>query len=384
MRSFKVRYRALRSKISSLVRINRSLRAEAVRATVQRIYWSAPALAIASLLVALIFGFKEEAPFSVEAKWRMYIMLTHVGIGLINLLIWVVAGKLKDRASTHTLFIFQVGVTIYVLGAGILITTIDQLVLTGSSPYLISSMLVAALYFFRPGCSALIFFLSFLAYHFCMMRFANLPLSIFDSGLTNGLFASTLGFVFSALSWRNFRTTKLQKAKIAEQRDILEQMAYQDPLTHLPNRRLLDELVRREIDLVQRQKVESCLIIIDLDSFKEVNDNYGHPVGDAVLQQLAQMLQKSMAGSNTLVRLGGEEFVILASNTSLDEARALAERLRQQIEEHEFSVGKKKIYITASFGVAPLRGTEQAGDYYALADKALYRAKQQGKNRVAV
>ena len=217
-----------------------------------------------------------------------------------------------------------------------------------------------------------------------MMRFANLPLSTFYSELTNGLFASTLGFVFSALSWRNFRTTKLQKAKIAEQRDILEQMAYQDPLTHLPNRRLLDELVRREIDLVQRQKVESCLIIIDLDSFKEVNDNYGHPVGDAVLQQLAQMLQKSMAGSNTLVRLGGEEFVILASNTSLDEARALAERLRQQIEEHEFSVGKKKIYITASFGVAPLRGTEQAGDYYALADKALYRAKQQGKNRVAV
>lgn len=161
-------------------------------------------------------------------------------------------------------------------------------------------------------------------------------------------------------------------------------MAYQDPLTQLPNRRLLDELIKREIGLVQRGQIESCLIVVDLDSFKSVNDTFGHPVGDAVLQQLADLLQENLRGSSILVRLGGEEFVILASNTSLDEAVVLAEWLRECVERNQFVIGKHKIRLTASFGVAPLLGTEQAEDYYDLADQALYRAKQRGKNCVAV
>ena len=385
MRGLNVRYRALRKKITMWLKTNQELKEKGVIASLHRIYWSAPFMALGSLLIAFLFSRKQEVPFSVEEQWRSWIVVAHSSMAVVTSGFWLVAGKLK-RAKVHyrTLALFLYVVVIYVLGMGIWVTTLDQLVTSSITPFLISSTMVGALYFIRPGISALIFAGSFMAFHICIGRHTELPITILDSSLSNALFASALGLALSVLNWRVFRINKLQEAKIEEQQDVLERMAYQDPLTNLPNRRLLNELVRREISLVQRGKIESSLIIIDLDSFKLVNDNYGHPVGDRVLQQFAHLLQKNIRGSSTLVRLGGEEFVILASNTNVAEAQILAERLRKLVEEYEFSVDNHRIHVTASFGVAPLLGTEEPNNYYTLADQALYRAKQQGKNRVVL
>lgn len=193
-----------------------------------------------------------------------------------------------------------------------------------------------------------------------------------------------LGVALSTVNWRHFRSSKLQEKTIANQQVALTQMAYQDSLTGLSNRRFLDELVEREVAMVRRGRAQSCLIMCDIDDFKTVNDTFGHTIGDRVLQDFAHLLQGIIRNNRTIVRLGGEEFVILAPDTSLEEAVAFAEQLRRAVEEHEFVVDHNILQITASFGVASLDGNEHEQDYYYQADKALYDAKLAGKNRVSM
>jgi two-component system cell cycle response regulator len=122
----------------------------------------------------------------------------------------------------------------------------------------------------------------------------------------------------------------------------------------------------------------------DIDHFKSVNDTYGHLAGDDLLRELAALLQSSVRENSTLVRLGGEEFVILAPGTSLDEGKRFAERLRKLVENHRFLICGHEVRITMSIGVAALTGSEDIRDYYNRADRALYAAKEQGRNQVSV
>lgn len=172
--------------------------------------------------------------------------------------------------------------------------------------------------------------------------------------------------------------------RIESQQQQLEQMAYYDPLTDLPNRRLLESLLKREIASVQRYDYETVIIMLDIDDFKQINDAYGHPVGDSILIQLADLLKNNVRESDTVARLGGEEFIILMRHTSVEEGYLLAERIRKIIMENSFTVGAATLRITSSFGVSSLRDIngQSLEDYYFFADKALYLAKQRGKNRV--
>jgi len=126
------------------------------------------------------------------------------------------------------------------------------------------------------------------------------------------------------------------------------------------------------------------LIMCDIDHFKKVNDTYGHLAGDDLLRELAALLRENVRADNTLVRLGGEEFVILAPGASLEEGALLAERLRKLVAGHSFTVCGNEVRITMSIGVAPLTGAENVRDYYNRADRALYTAKEQGRNQVVV
>lgn len=385
MRLLEEKHTVLKEKMSTIAGLNERVQHEGVITSINRIYWSAPSMAIGSVLIAFIFSKKQEIPYSVEETWRNRIILAHTINAFLSLAIWFISSRLRNtKAKEKVQIAFLHIVVTYVFALGIMITLIDQSVTMGISPFLLTSTMVGFLYYLRPRVSAVFYLLNFVIFHIVIVNCAGKNIILLDSIISNGLLINALGFSLSILSWRAFRTNRLQQQQIELQRDTLAQMAYRDPLTHLPNRRLLDELIRRELHLVERGEVGSCLIVIDLDNFKVVNDNYGHPAGDAVLQQFAHLLQKNMRGSNTLVRLGGEEFVILSSDTTVDQALVLAERLRKLVEGYNFSADGKTIKITASFGVAPLFGTEDLDNYYTLADQALYRAKQQGKNQVAV
>lgn len=159
----------------------------------------------------------------------------------------------------------------------------------------------------------------------------------------------------------------------------LEQIAVTDQLTGIYNRKRLDEVLACETERSARYNHGFSVIMADIDKFKEVNDTYGHQVGDQVLQNMVEIMQERVRKSDTLGRWGGEEFMVLCPGTALDGALQLAEQLRMQVASSAFpQVGQK----TASFGVACYKQGDKADDVVKRADDALYAAKEGGRNRV--
>jgi len=168
---------------------------------------------------------------------------------------------------------------------------------------------------------------------------------------------------------------------LKEQQDALERLATTDSLTGLPNRRRLEEASRLFMARVKRHGEALSVIMIDVDKFKSVNDTHGHQVGDEILKQVAWVLKHTIRESDFVGRWGGEEFMVLCPATKIAEARLVAEKLREAVAAHEFPVVGQK---TASFGVAELIASEPLEHAVERADSALYRAKENGRNRVEV
>ncbi|QSA98218.1 GGDEF domain-containing protein [Methylococcus sp. EFPC2] len=163
------------------------------------------------------------------------------------------------------------------------------------------------------------------------------------------------------------------------------QSAYVDPLTNTRNRTALLGTFRREWKLASRHGSPLSVIMLDIDHFKSVNDNHGHDAGDAVLKAIAGAIKDSVRDSDIVFRYGGEEFVILLSNTAEDGAALLAERIRSSLESTLVRVGTQPpLRLTASMGVATLTAGEGQDDLLKRADQAMYKAKSMGRNRVAV
>lgn len=164
----------------------------------------------------------------------------------------------------------------------------------------------------------------------------------------------------------------------------LDRRATTDFLTGVPNRRHFMELAHREFERAKRYQGQFVLAVVDLDLFKQVNDKYGHPTGDAVLRAFCELCQREKRASDVLGRIGGEEFGILLPNTGLSEAQEILERIRLQLESTSVPTPQGLgLAITASFGLAAFAiHHRDLGVTLGLADKALYTAKQAGRNRV--
>ncbi|MDH5671924.1 MAG: diguanylate cyclase [Myxococcales bacterium] len=161
------------------------------------------------------------------------------------------------------------------------------------------------------------------------------------------------------------------------------ELMIRDPLTQLVNRRQVDDRLRSEFAYARRHRSPLHCMMVDIDHFKEVNDTYGHQVGDAVLREVARLLEHAVRVEDMVGRYGGEEFAICIRGIDKLGAFALAERLRRAIEELELQHHDQRVRVTTSVGVASLRPSHK--DVEALvadADAALYEAKQAGRNRV--
>lgn len=167
----------------------------------------------------------------------------------------------------------------------------------------------------------------------------------------------------------------------------LEMLAHTDPVTHLLNRRGLVDRLSSELDRVRRYDAPLGLLLIDLDRFKSVNDTYGHLVGDNVLAEIGNLLQRAARSVDIVGRYGGEEFVIVLPETHPEGASIFAERIRERIATHKFSFGAGMTgHLTASIGVSshPAIGVHTPEELLHAADVALYKAKESGRNAVCV
>jgi diguanylate cyclase (GGDEF)-like protein len=156
-----------------------------------------------------------------------------------------------------------------------------------------------------------------------------------------------------------------------------------DPLTGCLNRRALELRLRREWRSAKRRDASIAVVAVDLDNFKPINDTYGHPAGDAVLRELADVMRHTVRDTDVIARVGGDEFVLVLPDTGWQGAITLAERLRRGVDEQTFA-GEQQIPLTISIGIALARGTDdvRASDLLEEADRSLYRAKSGGRNRI--
>jgi diguanylate cyclase (GGDEF)-like protein len=166
--------------------------------------------------------------------------------------------------------------------------------------------------------------------------------------------------------------------------DLLLEHAHLDPLTSLPNRRALAEGLEREWARVERNGFNLSLIIADIDHFKRINDNYGHSIGDRMLQQVAKVIKAQCRRNDLPARYGGEEFAILLPDANMSGAFHMAERCRQEVEAIRLTVGDISIRTTASFGLATYLQATSIQALLDAADAALYEAKQAGRNTVCI
>ena len=161
-------------------------------------------------------------------------------------------------------------------------------------------------------------------------------------------------------------------------------LAITDPLTGTLNRRIFVELAERELAICRLENASFSLMMLDLDLFKHVNDNYGHQSGDAVLKRFAEIVQECLRKEDLLVRYGGEEFCVLLPRVSAERAQVLAERVRARVAHSVFNITRQSIRITTSIGISWIERGEKGSvdEILARADEALYLAKESGRNRV--
>lgn len=158
--------------------------------------------------------------------------------------------------------------------------------------------------------------------------------------------------------------------------------ALRDPLTGVNNRAAMNSAIIREIELARRHDTPLSLIALDIDRFKQINDEYGHTAGDYILKSVAERISDCIRSSDMLFRYGGEEFTILLSNTCREGALLLAERIRRAIYTGAYQYGDVMIPTSASLGVACLNSDDDAGTLFERTDTAMYDAKNSGRNCV--
>ena len=211
-----------------------------------------------------------------------------------------------------------------------------------------------------------------------------------DDGDAKALLSSLVNIAQNAMSRNEELENELTSAskKIENLQTSIEEIARDartDFLTGLNNRRYFDGAVQQLVQAAESEETPLCMIVSDIDHFKQFNDKWGHPVGDRVLKLVADVLQESFKGKDLLARYGGEEFAIALPNTSLRDAATVAEKVRIAVSKRKLvnrasnqSLGR----VTMSFGVAELRESWQAAELFEAADTALFEAKDKGRNQV--
>lgn len=337
------------------------------------------------LIVLSTIKISKDTP--VLEMWSKGIVAYHIILLILLIMFFAITFSLKDREVPNMLMnIIQYFAAVILIASGIGIVTVDQLITTNITPFVLVSIVTGLVFLIRPLISFAIFSTSYIVYYHAIATTITSP-ELLMSNRVNGITAVGIGFLLSVILWNYNYTIIAQRRRIDTQQEQLQLMAYYDSLTDLPNRRLLDKLVNKEVFAIKKYGYESTIMILDIDDFKNINDTYGHPVGDHILKQLAVILKNNVREPNIVARLGGEEFIILMPKTSLEKGYNFAERLRETIANERFTVGKSiSATITASFGVSLIPDTciSKVEEYYTLADKALLTAKNLGKNKVIV
>ncbi len=354
-----------------------------------------------SVMHVVAFAFFVNPQNLAEENWRYGLIIAHsilVAVASIYcIVIFILENYEEDRMVAK--LITQISAVFIIMFIGVGIVAVDQYITTSISPFIIFYLVASVVILLPPFVSGVIYSLIYGVFYIVMGYVITSP-TILLSTRFNGFTSLVMALGLSGMLWYYFANNENQKNQITkqnmdleEQKIELEQLNYRlsvlasmDSMTQLLNRREFEIKVNTEMNVFREEGFSSSMVIADIDQFKVVNDTYGHPVGDELLKQFSLLLKAVLRDKDLIARWGGEEFVIMIHEANPNDAYRIAERLRQKIEKTIFHIDEHNIKITASFGIAPLISTDDEPLYssYLKADKALYRAKDNGRNKTVI
>lgn len=327
-------------------------------------------------------------------EWASTVKWAHVAIGgfvIFNGLLSHAYVR-RGRHATGGAIALQIGIAAGYFYFGAVISIADLVANAGAGPssFMMICIMFGVLGLMRPGISVPLYAGTCAVFAAMLSRAPIDPVQATSVGII-AYVGPALALLASVIVWNQFvravvlrrQLSRSNTALVAQQHELAF-LADHDTLTGLYNRREFMRLANMELARVTRAPCDTQLIMVDLDFFKKINDQYGHPVGDAVLKQVAALLRGGIRTTDTVARLGGEEFIVLLPDTSREGALGVAEKLRQLLRAAPLVIEDLRVPVTASFGVSGLL-REQRGkvdSIYAAADRALYVAKQLGRDRV--
>lgn len=360
----------------------------------RRLLWLAGVMLAINLFHVLAFQAPAPDATARVLAWKQALRELHLGMAGLAAALGVAAWWLQRRPRPSATLVQACGVAAFALALGfaVLVTAVDQWVTPSITPFLIACALVGVVILQRPLTAAILYGAALLACSLLLGQ-TQADAQVLLSNRVNAYTAALLGWTLATLSWRRTVLNRLLARQLAQrQRELeaqqlqLQHLATHDGLTGLVNRAEVERLCRAELSRAQRHGLPLALLVIDLDNFKRINDRWGHPVGDAVLVATADALRRSVRASDVLARIGGEEFMVLLPHTTRTDAQALAEKLRLRLAALVVPAAAGVVAVTASVGVAAAPAGE-GSDFetlYSAADRALYRAKSAGRDRVEI
>ncbi len=384
--------KALRERVLEWAVANRDIVGEAIRANSRRMPIISAICFLVHMALAFNFVFFVKAADAGQILWRKEIITGHVlQTGFYALLCLVTHAGFYKKATQPVNRLLQALFLMDTMAAGIAFTSIDQRVTTNITPFLVASIICALAIYYRPFVSLLLGTASFVAF-LAAIGIHQYDPAVLESNQVNGLAIAAIAIGLSILLWTGYAKTVKQQRIIAQANLEMQEMnvrlaflASHDALTGLFNRTRFEEHVVEEINRIQRYGGSAAMMLFDIDDFKPINDQYGHPTGDQAIRHVATIVHDNLRVTDIVARWGGEEFSVLLPESSREESGTVAEKIRSRVEENPF-VGRSgdSIRITVSVGVAMLNmeALDPLVQAYQEADAALYRAKRSGKNRV--
>jgi diguanylate cyclase (GGDEF)-like protein len=366
---------------------------EAAAINLDRMRWLTPLVAVLNAIHVAVFLYQlvlNPSDDETIRSWQLALLMAHLIMGLLMAGSAVLAHRLQHDSRTLGGQVLPRLVVVIGMAFSITVVAIDQWITPNITPFLIVCMIAGLAIYLRPLAAAGLYAATYVGYFFAIELTQANPALLLSNRL-NGVTACVLGLALSVLLWRKFTTITLQQQQLEnantdlqEKQRELERLTRLDGLTGLFNRNTFVELTKNELDRAQRQGTATAILLMDLDHFKRVNDTWGHPAGDAVLKHAAMIASTTVRSTDLVGRLGGEEFIVLLPGTSVEAARKLAEKIRLRLEGQAATWNDTRIAITMSIGIAGTTASEKQSFevLYHDADKALYVAKQRGRNRI--
>lgn len=337
-----------------------------------RLVIAAAIMLVFELVIFLFFKERIFSTYNTNEAVMVFIIFDVIMLPII----YALYKNYNKKYKKFTIKIIQHSYLFVILVFGSSLALLPQKEFQSIHIYIIAVFAIAAFFHLYPLESILLFFSAYLVF-FYALPYHQTHIEILTILRINGFVMNFIAWIFSRMVFRMRIISFLDKKEIMEKVLLLNDMAIRDSMTSLLNHGNVYRKLSEEIEKAKHMAYPLSIIMMDIDNFKFVNDNYGHLVGDSIIIQVAQTLVNTCRATDIVGRYGGEEFIVILPKTPLSEAVLLAEQIRSTIQSSKF---KNDIEITISGGISEY-DNNTAEDLIKSADLLLLKAKANGKNR---